>query len=88
MNKAVRAYYANGSTDQKKLFARLEGMILELYPRAAIGIAYGVPTYGTKPARVGLGSWKEGVSVYPYSGAALKVPPAAGTPPSGDEPSR
>jgi uncharacterized protein YdhG (YjbR/CyaY superfamily) len=71
MDKKVREYYRNGSADQKKLFARLEKMILELFPRAEIGIAYGVPTYGTKPARVGLGYWKDGVSFYPYSGSAL-----------------
>jgi uncharacterized protein YdhG (YjbR/CyaY superfamily) len=71
MNKKVVEYYRAGSAEQKKLFARLEKMILELYPRAEIGIAYGVPTYGTKPARVGLGYWKEGVSFYPYSGSAL-----------------
>ena len=71
MDKKVRDYFAKGSADQKKLFARLEKMILDLYPRAEIGIAYGVPTYGTKPARVGLGYWKDGVSFYPYSGSAL-----------------
>ena len=71
MNRKVAKYYTTGSAEQKKLFARLEKMILELYPRAAVGIAYGVPTYGTKPARVGLGYWKEGVSFYPYSGSAL-----------------
>jgi uncharacterized protein YdhG (YjbR/CyaY superfamily) len=71
MNNEVRTYFESGSGEQKKLFARLEKLILSLYPRAEIGIAYGVPTYGKKPGRVGLGYWKEGVSFYPYSGSAL-----------------
>jgi uncharacterized protein YdhG (YjbR/CyaY superfamily) len=71
MNKGVSRYVAADAGARKKLFLRLERIILGMYPRAAIGIAYGVPTYGTKPARVGLGYWKEGVSFYPYSGSML-----------------
>jgi uncharacterized protein YdhG (YjbR/CyaY superfamily) len=67
----VRKYTDAVSGDRKKLFKQLEKVILGLYPRAEIRISYGVPTYGTKPARVGLGYWKEGVSFYPYSGSAL-----------------
>jgi uncharacterized protein YdhG (YjbR/CyaY superfamily) len=71
MRSDAQAYIRSGSPGQRKLFSQLEKIILDLYPRAEIGIAYGVPTYGTKPARVGLGYWKEGVSFYPYSGSAL-----------------
>lgn len=71
MNRDVQKYIAADSGARKKLFLRLEKIIRGLYPRAAVGIAYGVPTYGTKPARVGLGYWKDGVSFYPYSGSML-----------------
>jgi uncharacterized protein YdhG (YjbR/CyaY superfamily) len=71
MKKDIQPYVKTGSTQQRKLFARLEAIILDLYPRAEIGIAYGVPTYGSKPGRVGLGYWKDGVSFFPYSGSAL-----------------
>ena len=72
MNRDVQKYIAADSGARKKLFLRLEKIILGMYPRAAVGIAYGVPTYGTKPARVGLGYWKNGVSFYPYSGSMLE----------------
>ncbi|HMK08500.1 MAG TPA: DUF1801 domain-containing protein [Anaerolineales bacterium] len=71
MKRDIQGYVRSGSAEQRRLFSRLERMVLDLYPRAAIGLAYGVPTYGTKPGRVGLGYWKEGVSFYPYSGSAL-----------------
>jgi uncharacterized protein YdhG (YjbR/CyaY superfamily) len=71
VKKDIQEYIKSGSADQRKLYAQLEEIILELYPRAAIAISYGVPTYGTKPGRVGLGYWKEGVSFFPYSGSAL-----------------
>jgi uncharacterized protein YdhG (YjbR/CyaY superfamily) len=71
MDKPVRKYIESVSGERRALFDRLEEIILDLYPNAAVAIAYGVPTYGTKPARVGLGYWKEGVSFYPYSGSAL-----------------
>jgi uncharacterized protein YdhG (YjbR/CyaY superfamily) len=68
---AVRKYVQAVSDERRALFDDLEQIVLEMYPDAEIAIAYGVPTYGTKPARVGLGYWKEGVSFYPYSGSAL-----------------
>ncbi len=71
MKRDIQEYVKSGSADQRKLFAQLEKIILELYPRAEIAISYGVPTYGTKPGRVGLGYWKGGVSFFPYSGSAL-----------------
>lgn len=71
MDKAVRKYIESVSGERRQLFVRLEKIILDLYPDAPTAIAYGVPTYGTKPARVGLGYWKEGVSFYPYSGSVL-----------------
>jgi uncharacterized protein YdhG (YjbR/CyaY superfamily) len=71
MKDDVRRYKASVSGERRALFDRLEKIVLDMYPRAEVGIAYGVPTYGTKPARVGLGYWKEGVSFYPYSGSAL-----------------
>jgi len=71
MKADVQRYVAAVSGERRTLFRRLETIILGLYPRAEIGLAYGVPTYGTKPGRVGLGYWKDGVSFYPYSGSAL-----------------
>lgn len=71
MKRDVQNYIAADSGARKKLLLRLQKIILGMYPRAGVGIAYGVPTYGTKPARVGLGYWKDGVSFYPYSGSML-----------------
>lgn len=71
MDRSVRKYIESVSGERRLLFDRLEKIILDLYPEAEVAIAYGVPTYGTKPARVGLGYWKEGVSFYPYSGSVL-----------------
>ena len=71
MKKDIQDYVRSGTPEQRKLFSRLERIILEMYPKAEIGIAYGVPTYGRKPGRVGLGYWKQGVSFFPYSGSAL-----------------
>jgi uncharacterized protein YdhG (YjbR/CyaY superfamily) len=68
---AVRKYVQAVSDERRSLFDDLEQLILDMYPDAEVAIAYGVPTYGTKPARVGLGYWKQGVSFYPYSGSAL-----------------
>jgi len=71
MKRAVKTYYEAGTAEQKKLFARLEKVIRDVDPHLEVGIVYGVPTYGTKPGRVGLGYWKGGVSFYPYCGSAL-----------------
>jgi uncharacterized protein YdhG (YjbR/CyaY superfamily) len=71
MGSDVQRYIDSVRDERRAMFLRLQKIIREQYPRAAVGIAYGVPTYGTKPGRVGLGYWKDGVSFYPYSGSAL-----------------
>ncbi len=68
---AVRTYLRAVTDERRALFDRLESMILELYPEAEAGIAYGVPTYWAKSGRVGLGFWSQGVSFYPYGGSYL-----------------
>jgi uncharacterized protein YdhG (YjbR/CyaY superfamily) len=49
---------------QRPLFDRLHGLILELYPEAAISISYQIPCYRTPGGKVFLGLWKSGVSLH------------------------
>lgn len=67
----VRSYIESVQDERRTLFDKLQAVILGMYPGAEVALAYGIPTYGTKPGRVGLGYRKDGVSFYPYSGSAL-----------------
>lgn len=70
-SSAVQSYIESVNGERRSLFDRLEAVVLGMYPDAEVSIAYGIPTYGSKSRRVGLGYRKDGVSFYPYSGSAL-----------------
>lgn len=75
MDKKVQAFMKAIPKDRKPLFDRLQALVLGLYPKAEVAISYGIPMYRAKAGWVGLGYWKEGVSLYtnnPKYIAALK----------------
>ncbi len=64
MNTDVQRYTNAAPEEQKSLFNRLQALILGLYPKADVLISYQIPTYKAKSGWVGLGYWKNGVSLY------------------------
>ena len=75
MNKDVRRYIDAIPKDRtgrkladgqqaRRLFAKLQALILDLYPRAEAVISYQIPTYKAKAGWVALGYWSGGVSLY------------------------
>jgi uncharacterized protein YdhG (YjbR/CyaY superfamily) len=64
MNKDVKRYVDAGPKDRRPLFDKLHRLILGLYPKADVVMSYQIPTYRAKGGWVGLGYWKEGVSLY------------------------
>ena len=64
MNKDVQRYIEASPQEQRPLFDQLQALIKSLYPEAEIVMSYQIPTYKAKSGWVGLGRWKEGVSLY------------------------
>jgi uncharacterized protein YdhG (YjbR/CyaY superfamily) len=75
MNKDVRRYVEAAPKDRtgrkltdgreaRRLFDKLQAMILDLYPQAEVVISYQIPTYKAKSGWVALGYWSGGVSLY------------------------
>jgi uncharacterized protein YdhG (YjbR/CyaY superfamily) len=48
----------------RPMFDRLHELILEVHPEADVVIQYQVPTYLVGKAKVFLGTWKQGVTLY------------------------
>jgi uncharacterized protein YdhG (YjbR/CyaY superfamily) len=63
-NPAVHWEDGAAPNDRRRLFKKLQALILDLYPRAEIVISYQIPTYKVKSGWVGLGYWRDGVSLY------------------------
>lgn len=64
MNADVQHYFDAVPEASKPYFNQMHKLMMQLYPGAAIKISYGVPIYQTKSGWVGLGFWKDGVSIY------------------------
>lgn len=64
MRDDVQAFIDSVPADRRPLFDRLRALIEGLYPEARLTLSYGVPTFRTASGWVGLGYWKEGVSIY------------------------
>ena len=76
MNGEVRRYVEAVQDERRPLFDTLQALILGLYPDAEVVISYSIPTYRAKSGWVGLGYWKQGVSVYtngPHNIAEFKA---------------
>jgi uncharacterized protein YdhG (YjbR/CyaY superfamily) len=64
MDKKVQAFMKAIPKDSKPLFNKLQALVLGMYPEAEVAISYGIPMYRARGGWVGLGYWKEGVSLY------------------------
>jgi uncharacterized protein YdhG (YjbR/CyaY superfamily) len=49
---------------RRQLFDRLQALVLGMYPGAELKVSYGILLHRVGKGWVGLGFWKEGVSVY------------------------
>jgi uncharacterized protein YdhG (YjbR/CyaY superfamily) len=68
MDQQVREYLAGVEPDHRALFERLDRLILEVHPDAAVALSYKMPTYRVGRRRLHLGAWKHGVSIYGAEG--------------------
>ena len=64
MNDEVRRYVKAVSGQRRALFEELERLIKSIYPNAEVVMSYRIPTYRAKSGWVGLGYWKDGISLY------------------------
>ncbi|HEX3334125.1 MAG TPA: DUF1801 domain-containing protein [Acidimicrobiales bacterium] len=66
MDEDVQAYIDAIDSEQRPLFERLHGLVLETHPEAEVAISYDMPAYRVGKRRLNLGAWKHGVSVYGF----------------------
>ncbi len=64
MNTDVHLFFDAVPDDSKPYFNQMHKLVMRLYPEATIKISYGIPIYKAKAGWVGLGFWKDGVSIY------------------------
>ena len=64
MNEEVQRYVDAVTDERRLLFDKLHALIMGLYPDAEVVMWYRIPTYRAKSAWVGLGYYKDGVSLY------------------------
>jgi uncharacterized protein YdhG (YjbR/CyaY superfamily) len=66
MDAEMVEYINSIRDDRRELYARLEGMVLEMYPEAELVKSYGIPKYQNKLGKGGvfMNYWKEGVSMH------------------------
>ena len=76
MNPDVQRYLDALPEERKPLFAKLQDLILGLYPKAEVVIWYGMPTFRARRGWVALANQKNWVSLYtnsPHHIAAFKA---------------
>jgi hypothetical protein len=64
MDAEMTAYINSVSDERRQLYARLEGLVHELYPEAELVKSYGIPKYQIKTGGIFLNYWKGGVSMH------------------------
>ncbi len=64
MDKGVRDYIDAIVPEHRPLFDRLNRLVLEAHPDAALVLSYQIPTYKLGRRRFFVGVWKHGVSIY------------------------
>ena len=64
MDPAVQSYIDDIDPENRVLFDRIQRLILEVHPDAAIALSYKIPSYEVGKRRLYLGAWKHGVSIY------------------------
>jgi len=60
----MRDYIDAIAPEHRPLFDRLQRLVLEAHPDAAVVLSYKIPTYKVGRRRLFLGVWKHGVSIY------------------------
>ena len=73
MEREVRRYIEDAKDDPRKVYDRLEKIILGLHPNAQVTISYKIVKYKTAGGEVWLGYWKEGVSIHAVDAAAYQA---------------
>src|SRR5512135_2202326 len=63
-NKDARRYQDSVHDERRPLFDKLQKLILGMYPVAELKVSYGILLHRVGKGWVGLGFWKEGVSMY------------------------
>ncbi len=64
MDVAVQTYIDGISSENRPLFDRIHGLVLDEFPAAEMVISYQMPTYVVGSQRLYVGAWKHGVSFY------------------------
>ena len=64
MDDGVREYVSAIDPRYRPLFDRLQRLVLETLPDAAVVLSYKIPTYKVGRRRLFVGVWKHGVSLY------------------------
>src|SRR2546428_14142522 len=64
MGDGVREYVSAIDPRYRPLFDRLQRLVLETHPDAAVVLSYKIPTYKVGRRRLFVGVWKHGVSLY------------------------
>jgi hypothetical protein len=64
MDDDVREYIETIAPEHRPLFDRLQRLVLEAHPDAAVVLSYKIPTYKVGGRRLFLGAWKHGMSIY------------------------
>ena len=64
MNPDVQRFFDAVPDASKPTFNQMHELVMRLYPDATVKISYGIPIYKAKTSWVGLGFWKDGVSIY------------------------
>ena len=64
MDDAVRDYIAAIAPEHRALFDRLQALVFEMHPEAAVVLSYHMPTYKVGRRRLFIGAWKHGISIY------------------------
>ena len=64
MDEGVRDYIAAIDPAYRPLFDRLQRLVLETHPEAAVVLSYKIPTYKVGRRRLFVGVWQHGLSLY------------------------
>lgn len=64
MNSDVERFFESVPEASKLYFNQMHELVMQLYPEATIKVSYGIPIYKARTGWVGLGYWKDGVSIY------------------------
>jgi uncharacterized protein YdhG (YjbR/CyaY superfamily) len=64
MDDAVRRYLEDVDAGHRAMFDRVDALVRQDFPDAALGLAYGMPTYRIGRRRLHVGVWKHGLSLY------------------------